>query len=299
MVSFSQFKPSSKLGLRVAWGAGWAIAAVLLGRSVALADCAGTEVNGLCLDPHGVGDLALPVQSLSELRETQELLLTVTLPEEMDVAIAAPQLVSGVAGPTGSQREATLTAQGNTVTSRNAETITLPANQAMTLELTLDALRPVPFVPDGYLYSVELSFTPTTGAGPVTTYAVNFAGSVAAACLQDGVTAGTLMPSLVNGLDSSLGVAGAIANLRCNTNMTVTANTAASTATPAVGQFASCNVTFDQSALLDCDGSTAALLGQGGFPLGLADVDLALENYQAGMLPAGSYNYVVTLTFTP
>ena len=53
------------------------------------------------------------------------------------------------------------------------------------------------------------------------------------------------------------------------------------------------------SALLDCDGSTAALLGQGSFPLGLAEVDLALENYQAGMLPAGSYNYVVTLTVTP
>ncbi len=297
MVSLSQFKPFSKLGWRLGQVAGWAIAAVLLGRSAALADCVGTEVNGICIDPHGAGALEQPVQSLSELQDVQALQLTVTLPEEMDVAIAAPQLTAGVAAPAGSQREATLTAQGSTVTSSNAQGITLPANQAIPLELTLEALRPVPFAPDSYLYSVELSFTPTAGA--VTTYAIEFGGSVAAACLQDGVTAGTLMPSLVNGLDSSLGVAGAIANLRCNTDMTVTAITTANGGTPAVGQFASCNVTFDQSALLDCDGSTAALLGQGSFPLGLAEVDLALENYQAGMLPAGSYNYVVTLTVTP
>ena len=277
-----------------------AVMSCVLGIAPAMANCSGTEVNGICVAPHGTGDLELLVQSLAELRTVQSLQLTVTLTEELELSIAAPQLTIGGTGPAGTQREANLTALGSTITSNNGQTITLPGNQAITLAITMDALRPEPFAPDSYLYDVELIFTPIAAGGVVTTYGVDFGGTVVAACLQDGVAEGTLMPSLVNGLDSAEGgVAGAIANLRCNTDMNVTATTTASGSTPSVSNFANCQVTFDQSALLDCSGSTAALLGSASFPLATAEVDLALNDYQTGMLPAGSYNYVVTLTFTP
>lgn len=277
-----------------------AIASCLLAQAPAQADCSGTEINSLCVAPHSTGNLELPIQSLAELQAGQSLPLTVTLAEEMELSIATPQLMAGGAGSAGSQRQASLTALGSRVTSDGGQAITLPANQAIALELTMEALRPEPFGPDQYLYRVELVFTPTSAGGVLTTYDVDFGGVVMAACLQDGVAGGTLMPSPVNGLDSAgAGVAGAIANLRCNTDMTVTATTAASRNTPNVSEFTHCQVTFDQSALLDCDGSTASLLGATSFPLAMAEVDLALSNYQAGMLPAGSYNYVVTLTFTP
>ncbi len=297
-MSQSRLQRRSVLGRWSLWGL--AIGSCLLATSPAMADCSGTEINAVCIAPHGEGDLELPIQSLSELQAVQSLQLTVTLAEEMELAIAAPQLIVGAAGSAGTQREASLTALGSTVTSDNGQAITLPAGQAISLALTMEALRPEPFAPDSYLYNVELIFTPTTAGGAVTTYGVDFGGAVVAACLQDGVAGGTLMPSLVNGLDSvGSGVAGEITNLRCNTDMTVTATTMASGITPEVSEFANCQVTFDQSALLDCNGSTAILLGTGSFPLAIAEVDLALSNYQAGMLPAGSYNYVVTLTFTP
>ncbi len=287
-------------GLAIPLKACAAIASCLFSAAPAMADCSGTEINGVCVAPHGTGDLELPVQSLAELQAVQSLQLTVTLTEEMELSIAAPHLTAGGTGPAGSQREANLTALGSTVTSDNGQVITLPANQAISLALTMEALRPEPFAPDSYLYKVELVFTPTTSGGAVTTYEVDFGGAVAAACLQDGVVGGTLMPSLANGLDSSgAGAAGAITNLRCNSDMNVTATTTASSSTPNINEFANCQVTFDQSALLDCNGSTAILLGTGSFPLATAEVDLALSNFQAGILPAGTYNYVVTLTLTP